>query len=181
MAVWRFGLKDEIRLQPEGTRVDRYAPHRGRQLAQPGRFAPQIRPLGSAICRSGTGNTEAMAHAVAEGARKAGASVDEVTADQFSATDVEKYDTFAFGCPAMGSEMLEEDVFQPMWDAIKGLLGEKKTALFGSYGWGTGEWMESWRTDAEASGVHVVTTAIANDEPDDDALGACREAGEALI
>ncbi len=130
---------------------------------------------------SGTGNTEAMAHAVAEGARKAGASVDEVTADQFSATDVEKYDTFAFGCPAMGSEMLEEDVFQPMWDAIKGLLGEKKTALFGSYGWGTGEWMESWRTDAEASGVHVVTTAIANDEPDDDALGACREAGEALI
>ncbi len=50
MAVWRFGLKDEIRLQPEGTRVDRYAPHRGRQLAQPGRFAPQIRPLGSAIC-----------------------------------------------------------------------------------------------------------------------------------
>ena len=131
---------------------------------------------------SGTGNTETMAHAVAEGARKAGASsVDEVAADQFSAADVTKYDAFAFGCPAMGSEMLEEDVFQPMWDAVKGLLGEKKTALFGSYGWGTEEWMDAWRTDAEASGVHVVTTAIANNEPDDDALETCREAGEVLV
>lgn len=92
-----------------------------------------------------------------------------------------KYDAFAFGCPAMGSEMLEEDVFQPMWDAVKGLLGEKKTVLFGSYGWGTGEWMDTWRTDAEAAGVHVVTTTIANDEPDDNALEACREAGKELI
>lgn len=131
---------------------------------------------------SGTGNTENMAHAVADGARKGGASsVDEVTADQFSAADVEKYDAFAFGCPAMGSEKLEEDVFQPMWDELKDLLGEKKTVLFGSYGWGTGEWMDSWREDAGASGVHVVETVIANNEPDDVALETCRKAGEALI
>ena len=109
---------------------------------------------------SGTGNTENMAHAVADGARKGGASsVDEVTADQFSAADVEK----------------------PMWDEVKDLLGEKKTVLFGSYGWGTGEWMDSWREDAGASGVHVVETAIANNEPDDEALETCRKAGEALI
>lgn len=130
---------------------------------------------------SGTGNTETMAHAVADGARKAGASsVDELTADQFSPADVSKYDAFAFGCPAMGSEVLEEDTFQPMWDAVKGSLGGKKTALFGSYGWGSGEWMDSWQADAEASGVNVVTTVIANNEPDDDALSQCQELGGKL-
>ena len=131
---------------------------------------------------SGTGNTENMAHAVADGARKGGASsVDEVTADQFSAADVEKYDAFAFGCPAMGSETLEEDVFQPMWDEVKDLLGEKKTVLFGSYGWGSGEWMDSWAEDAKNAGITLAADpVIANEEPDDAALNACEALGAAL-
>ena len=54
-------------------------------------------------------------------------------------------------------------------------------ALFGSYDWGTGEWMETWRADAEAAGVNVVSTVIANNAPDDEALEACSAAGRALV
>lgn len=82
---------------------------------------------------SGTGNTEQMANAVAEGAKEAGAEVSTLTADQFSAAKVAEFDAIAFGCPAMGSEELEYDEFQPMWDEVKETLGDKKVVLFGSY------------------------------------------------
>ena len=82
--------------------------------------------------------------------------------------------------PVLGCALFNENNDMLMAAGVS-IIGEKKTVLFGSYGWGTGEWMDSWREDAGASGVHVVETAIANNEPDDEALETCRKAGEALI
>ncbi len=125
---------------------------------------------------SQTGNTEAMANAVAEAA---GAEL--ITAAEFSADKANEFDAIAFGCPAMGAEVLEEDEFQPMWDAVKANLSGKKIALFGSYGWGDGEWMRNWEEDAKAAGANLVTDSVtANEAPDDDALAACKALGEAL-
>ncbi|MBR1393846.1 MAG: flavodoxin [Ruminococcus sp.] len=130
---------------------------------------------------SGTGNTEAMANAVAEGVKEKGAEAELITAADFSADAVAGYDAFAFGCPAMGAEVLEESEFQPMWDSVKGALSGKKTALFGSYGWGDGEWIRNWQDDAKAAGADIVTDFVmANDAPDDDAVAACKALGAAL-
>lgn len=129
---------------------------------------------------SGTGNTEAMAKAVAEGAKAAGAEVGLFSADEFDAAKMDEFDAFAFGCPAMGAEELEEGEFQPMWEDVKPELDGKRIALFGSYDWGTGEWMETWHEDADEAGAAVAGTVIANNEPDDDALESCRELGGSL-
>ncbi len=130
---------------------------------------------------SSTGNTEAMANAVADGAKEKGAEVELITASDFSADSVANYDGIAFGCPAMGAEVLEEDEFQPMWDAVKGSLGGKKVVLFGSYGWGDGEWMRNWEDDAKAAGVELAAEGlIANEAPDDDAVANCKALGAAI-
>ena len=96
---------------------------------------------------SGTGNTEAMANAVAEGMISAGAEVSLLSADAVSAADLAGLDAVALGCPAMGSEVLEEDVFEPMFSSCKKQFVGKSAALFGSYGWGDGEWMRTWEQD----------------------------------
>lgn len=129
---------------------------------------------------SGTGNTETMAGAVAEGAREAGAEVEEFGAADFSADAVAGYDAIAFGCPAMGDEELEEDEFEPMFESVEGELSGKKVGLFGSYDWGVGDWMETWKERTEGDGAEVVETVTANLEPDDDALAACKALGAAL-
>ena len=105
---------------------------------------------------SGTGNTEAMAQAVAEGMTAAGAEAVLLTPDQVQPGDLNAYGAIAFGCPAMGSEVLEEMEFQPMFDACKHSLGGKRVALFGSYGWGDGEWMRTWESDCDSTGVNLV-------------------------
>ena len=131
---------------------------------------------------SATGNTEAMADAVAVGAEKAGAEVSKLTSAEFGASDVAGFDGIAFGCPAMGAEVLEEDEFQPMWDSVKSKLSSKKVGLFGSYGWGGGEWMNSWADDARMSGVSLAADpVIANEAPDDDAVASCEALGAALV
>ena len=88
---------------------------------------------------SGTGNTEAMANAVLEGMKSAGADAALLTVDQVNTAELGNYAAIAFGCPAMGSEVLEEMEFQPMFDACKRSLSGKRAALFGSYGWGDGQ------------------------------------------
>lgn len=123
---------------------------------------------------SQTGNTETMANAVAEGAAAVAIEV-----SGFSAGNVAGYDAFAFGCPAMGSEELDPD-FEEVWDACVPEFGEKPVALFGSYDWGTGEWMETWKSSAEEAGVNVVDTVIANLEPDDEALEQLKALGAKL-
>lgn len=129
---------------------------------------------------SSTGNTETMAQAVQEGAKHAGAEAELFTAAEFDGGKMDEFDAVAFGCPAMGAEELEEGEFQPMWEDVKPELDGKRIALFGSYDWGTGEWMETWHEDADEAGAAVAGTVIANNEPDDDALESCRELGGSL-
>ena len=130
---------------------------------------------------SGSGNTEAMADKVAEGAKAAGAEVEVISADDFAGTDIEGFDGVAFGCPAMGDEELEDSVFQPVFEACEPKLAGKKVALFGSYGWGDGEWMRSWEEKCQNDGVTLAAdSVICNEEPDDEAQAACIELGKAI-
>ena len=130
---------------------------------------------------SGTGNTEAMANAVLEGMKSAGADAALLTVDQVNTADLGSYAAIAFGCPAMGSEVLEEMEFQPMFDSIKNQLGGKSVGLFGSYGWGDGEWMRSWEKDCDDAGISLVCESITCCEaPDDAALDALRAMGKTL-
>ena len=131
---------------------------------------------------SGTGNTEAMANAVLEGMTAAGADAKLLTVDQVNTADLGGYAAIAFGCPAMGAEVLEEMEFQPMFDACKHSLGGKRVALFGSYGWGDGEWMRTWESDCDSAGLNLVCeSVICADAPDNMALEACRALGKALV
>ena len=130
---------------------------------------------------SGTGNTEAMANKVAEGAKAAGAEVEVISADDFDGTDISGFDGVAFGCPAMGDEELEDSVFQSVFEACEAKLAGKKVALFGSYGWGDGEWMRSWEEKCQNDGVALaVDSVICNEDPDDEAQAACIELGKAI-
>lgn len=124
---------------------------------------------------SGTGNTEQMAQAIADAA---GAELFAVSDFSGSIAD---YDRIAFGCSAMGDEVLEEDEFEPFFASIEGDLSGKTIALFGSYGWGDGEWMRTWEENCKNEGA-VLTheSVICQEEPDDDAKAACQELGKSL-
>lgn len=128
-----------------------------------------------------SGNTEAMANAIAEGAESAGAEVDVKQVSEITVDQALEYDKLALGCPAMGAEVLEESEFEPFFTQLEGRLGGKKVALFGSYGWGDGQWMRDWQERCQADGaVLVAEPVIANEDPDDDAIAACKALGAAL-
>ncbi len=130
---------------------------------------------------SSTGNTEAMANAVAEGLQAAGAAAELITSDQFDAANVDNYDAIAFGCSAMGAEELEETEFRPMFDACVPKLSGKRLVLFGSYGWGDGEWMRTWEEECRNAGaVLAAESVIANEMPGDEELEQCRNLGKAV-
>ena len=131
---------------------------------------------------SGTGNTEAMAAEIAEGAKAAGGEVSLIQAAQFQPEQMEEFDAIAFGCPAMGAEELEDSEFAPMFDGCTGALSGKPIALFGSYGWGDGEWMRTWEEDCRAKGAKLLCeSVICQEEPDDDGKECCRRLGAALL
>lgn len=131
---------------------------------------------------SGTGNTEAMAASVKAGAVEKGAEAVMLQASEFDTSMIDSFDAIAFGCPAMGAEVLEEDEFQPMFDSVESKLGGKKVALFGSYGWGDGEWMRNWEDTCKGDrAVLICDSVICNDAPDDDAIAACKALGAALV
>lgn len=128
---------------------------------------------------SGTGNTEAMAKAVAEGAKAAGADVDLLACADVNGVDA--YDSVALGCPAMGAEELEDGEFQPMLEGIEPSLPGKKVVLFGSYDWGVGEWLENWEARCAEKGIVLAAESVkANNTPDDTALAACKALGAAI-
>lgn len=130
---------------------------------------------------SGTGNTAAMATAVVEGAKGKGAEADMIPASDFTPDMVDRYDAIAFGCPAMGAEVLEESEFEPMFASCESKLRDKKIALFGSYGWGDGEWMSTWEDTCRGDGANLVCdSVICKEMPDEDGLADCRALGEAL-
>lgn len=126
---------------------------------------------------SGTGNTLAMAQAVAQGC-----DGQLFTSAQFNESMVDEYDAIAFGCPSMGCEQLEESEFEPMFLALESKLNGKKIALFGSYGWGVGEWMDEWLKRCESLNANVVAEpVIVSGYPDDDTLQACNDLGKCLL
>lgn len=130
---------------------------------------------------SATGNTGAMAKAVGEAAASKGAEVDYLGPGEFSSSKLGDYDAVAFGCPAMGAEVLEETEFEPMFTELEGSLSGKKIGLFGSYGWGDGQWMRDWQDRANAAGANLVSDGVmANNAPDDEALENCADLGRAL-
>ena len=125
---------------------------------------------------SGTGNTEQMANAIAEGAGAELFSVSDFTGD------IADYDRIAFGCSAMGDEVLEESEFEPFFTAIEGALSGKTIALFGSYGWGDGQWMREWAERVTGEGATVVNGEglICQETPDDAMIEECKNLGKAL-
>ena len=130
---------------------------------------------------SGTGNTQMMAEKVAEGVRAAGAEADVYNCTEFSADLMDNYEAVAFGCPSMGSEQLEDTEFEPLFTECEAKLSGKVIGLFGSYGWGDGEWMRNWEEACTGDGAFLVCgSVIAKDAPDDEAADACRQLGAAL-
>ena len=125
---------------------------------------------------SGTGNTEAMAKAAAEGANA------ELFAVSEFGGNVADYDAFAFGCPAMGDEILEPDEFEPFFTGIEKELSGKRVVLFGSYDWGTGDWMHAWEERVKGDGAELVGGEgyITNLDANDTELGELRELGKKL-
>lgn len=130
---------------------------------------------------SGTGHTESMANAVLDGAKSAGADAVLYQVSDFSPDKVADYDVIAFGCPAMGSEELEDSEFEPVFSACLPNLAGKKVALFGSYDWGDGEWLRTWEETCKDAGITLAAESVkCNNDPDADGLKECAELGKAI-
>lgn len=135
----------------------------------------------SVIYWSGTGNTEAMANEIASKLKELGADTKLVSVEEATIDDAKEAELLALGCPAMGAEELEEDYFRPYFDSIKDIIKDKKLAIFGSYEWNSGEWMDLWKKECEDDGIAVIDALIAYDHPDAEALEKCRELAEKLM
>ena len=118
---------------------------------------------------SATGNTQTMAEAIAEGVNEKGGQAELFYVSDFEG-DIQEYDMIALGCPAMGAEELEEYEFRPFFDAEKEKLKETNVVLFGSYDWGNGEWMDSWKEECIENGINVTKTYIANNSPEQEQI-----------
>ena len=123
---------------------------------------------------SGSGNTEKMAKAIQCGVEKSGNIGELFFVDAFKIEAIDEFDRFIFGCPSMGCEVLEESEFEPFFASIENLLKGKKVALFGSYGWGDGEWMRNWEERAENIGANLFDVGlIIHEMPDAEAEKRC--------
>lgn len=131
---------------------------------------------------SGTGNTEAMAMSALEGAKQSNPDTAFFTVSETSAAAAAEYDNLILGCPAMGAEVLEESEFEPFFTELEGSLKGKNVGLFGSYGWGDGEWMRSWEERVIAAGAELIggEGVTANEAPDDEAAAKCAELGKTV-
>lgn len=130
---------------------------------------------------TGSGNTEAMAHAVEEGAQNAGAEVSLNFVSDISADEAASFDHIALGCPAMGNEQLEEYEFEPFFEELLPQLQGKKVVIFGSYSWNEGDWIQLWKDRLNEAGVELVAEPVkAYSYPEDDVLEACKALGESL-
>lgn len=136
----------------------------------------------SVVFWSQTGNTAAMAGAIAQGITEAGKESEVVDVSQISIDDLKAETVFALGCPAMGAEVLEEAEMEPFVEEVEAFAQGKNIALFGSYGWGDGEWMRDWETRMSTAGATVVNGEglICHEAPDDDMLSQCKELGKQL-
>ena len=117
---------------------------------------------------SGGGNTAAMAEAIANGLRQSGAGADIFNVASSDLSSILSYDKIAFGCPSMGDEVLEESEFEPYFQSIEAGLGNKKIALFGSYGWGDGLWMREWESRVNESDANFFEKGFIQQESPDE-------------
>ena len=131
---------------------------------------------------SQTGNTEAMAQAVAQGIEEAGKKAKLAEVSAVSAADLKDAKAFALGCPAMGAEVIEEDEMEPFVAEVEGFASGKTIGLFGSYGWGDGQWMRDWEARMSGAGATIVggEGVICQEAPDADAIEQCKALGKAL-
>ena len=136
----------------------------------------------SVVYWSGTGNTQVMAEAVAEGVKEAGADANVIEVGSADAAALASENAFALGCPSMGVEQLEESEMEPFVEELEPLVSGKKILLFGSYGWGDGEWMRDWAERMKNAGAVLVREegVTANEMPDEEALSESRAAGKEL-
>ena len=131
---------------------------------------------------SGTGNTQEMAMAIADGAKENGAEVTVWNVDEADIEELKKAKALALGCPSMGAEQLEEASMEPFMCDLDSQINGKTIALFGSYGWGDGEWMRNWEETCKNDGAVLATDfVICNEAPDDDAIEQCKALGKALV
>ena len=131
---------------------------------------------------SQTGNTEVMAEAVGQGIRESGREAETLTVSQITADTLKEAQAFALGCPAMGDEVLEESEMEPFMEQLDPMISGKQIGLFGSYGWGDGQWMREWQDRVIADGAVVAggEGIMAQEMPDEDVLAACRNLGRIL-
>ncbi|WP_276855718.1 flavodoxin [Enterocloster lavalensis] len=131
---------------------------------------------------SQTGNTEVMAEAVGQGIRESGREAETLTVSQITADTLKEAQAFALGCPAMGDEVLEESEMEPFMEQLDPMISGKQIGLFGSYGWGDGQWMREWQDRVMADGAVVAggEGIMAQEMPDEDVLAACRNLGRIL-
>lgn len=128
-----------------------------------------------------SGNTQAMAEAVAQGAEEAGAQVEVLPVGEVTPEQALTYEKLALGCPAMGAEVLEEEEFEPFFAQLEGRLTGRKVALFGSYGWGDGQWMRDWQARTEGAGASLYDQGLmVHETPDEEGLARCRSLGAGL-
>ena len=131
---------------------------------------------------SQTGNTAAMAAAIGEGITEAGKEAVVTDISSVSMDDLQAASAFALGCPAMGAEVLEEGEMEPFVTEVEAFASGKKIGLFGSYGWGDGEWMRNWVDQMKNAGADVIggEDAICADAPDDETEAKLMELGKQL-
>ena len=131
---------------------------------------------------SGTGNTEAMAGFVGQGIKEGGKEAKVVSVSDITPDALKDCPVFALGCPSMGSEQLEEAEMEPFIEEIESLVSGKTILLFGSYGWGDGEWMRDWAERMKNAGAVLLREEgiITNDAPEDDMLEELKAAGQEL-
>ena len=131
---------------------------------------------------SGTGNTEAMAESIAKGAGEAGAELQVLQVSDTDAKQVSVYGNILLGCPAMGAEVLEESEFEPFFTELEPMLAGKRVALFGSFGWGDGEWMRLWEERVTNAGAALFENGLMiNEAPDNQGLASCEAFGMRFI
>ena len=136
----------------------------------------------SVVFWSQSGNTEAMANAVGRGVTEAGGEANVVFVSDASLDELKNAKAFALGCPAMGAEVLEEGEMEPFVSTLEGFVSGKTIGLFGSYGWGDGQWMREWVDRMTAAGATVVggEGVICQDVPDPSAEAQCVDLGKTL-
>ena len=131
---------------------------------------------------SQSGNTQAMAEAVGKGITDAGKEAAVVYVGDASIEDLKNGKCFALGCPAMGAEVLEESEMEPFVSEVEGFASGKTIALFGSYGWGDGQWMRDWTDRMNGCGATVLNGEglICHETPDEGIISECESLGKQL-